>query len=348
LKINNKLNILYIGQYEPGSTSRMRGETIKSLFPDAHFDVININIPFNAAFRLLRSFTFRFKRGPLIKIINKFVIEEINNCGVTKFDLIWIDKAIFITKKTTGLLRSHAKNLIHFTPDPAFTFHRSAHFENSLSFYDFAITTKSYELGHYKKFLSKDKIIITTQGYNVDTHYPQHNFPDKKNRILFIGHYEKEREVVLQEFLNKGISITLAGIKWSSFAKKNKNNSGLLFLGKGIYGEQYVQAISSHSMAWGAISKWIPELHTTRTFEIPACGTALITERNKETSAFFSESEAIFYGTIEEMIEKIEFYHSHPKELEILSQKGRNRVKNDGRDNETIIKKIFSEFECFA
>ena len=37
----------------------------------------------------------------------------------------------------------------------------------------------------------------------------------------------------------------------------------------------------------GLLAKWVPELHTTRTFEIPACGTALVTERNSETALVF-------------------------------------------------------------
>lgn len=41
--------------------------------------------------------------------------------------------------------------------------------------------------------------------------------------------------------------------------------------------------------ARGALSRRFPERHTTRTFEIPACGTVLITEWNEEISVFLGE-----------------------------------------------------------
>src|SRR5690606_8820615 len=106
---------------------------------------------------------------------------------------------------------------------------------------------------------------------------------------------------------------------------------------KGIYGPDYAKTLSTYQFSWGALSKWIPELHTTRTFEIPACGTALITERNSETSSFFTEKEAIFYNTPEEMITKIKYYQNNPEKLELLIDKGRARVIKDGRDYKTII-----------
>lgn len=339
------MKILYIGQYQLGSTSRMRGEVIKSLFPKADFFIINTAIPFDSGQRLLRSLAFRFKVGPLIDKINQYVQQEIKIIDKAPFDLIWVDKAVFITEKTTKVLRQLTNKLVHFTPDPAFTYHRSHHFRKSLSLYNYAITTKSYELTNFEKYLKNDQIIYATQGFDKNLHCPQIEFANKKNGLLFIGHHEKERERFLQKLIDSNISVTIAGIKWEIFISQNQENQNLKYLGPGIYGVDYAKALSSYQFSWGALSKWIPELHTTRTFEIPACGTALITERNSETITFFNDDEAIFYDTIDEMIKKIRYYQDHPIKLQQLTQNGMERVYQDGKDYESILRVVLKNMK---
>lgn len=257
--------------------------------------------------------------------------------------MVWADKAIFLTPKTTKHLKSLTDKLVHFTPDPAFTFHQSHLFRRSLTNYDFAITTKKYELSYFEAHLKKEQIIYATQGFDTNLHQPITKFNEKKDGLLFIGHHEKEREMFVQKMIESKIPVSIAGIKWEPFVAKNKENFYLNYLGDGIYGQEYVKAISAFQFSWGSVSKWIPELHTTRTFEIPACGTALITERNEETTSFFTEEEVIFYDSIEEMIDKIKYYQSHPDKLELLTLKGTKRVNKDGRDYESILRKVLEE-----
>jgi len=297
---------------------------------------------------------FRYKRGPLIKKLNAYIIKQVNqllNASTPKiqtinpkpYKLIWIDKAIFITPRTTRYLKSLTSKLVHFTPDPAFTFHKSKLFRQSLGYYDFAITTKQYELDYFRRFLPIDRLIYATQGFDKKLHLPSIKFEDKNKGVLFIGHYEKERELVVEMLLNNNIDVSIAGIKWEKFAKQHAQNKYFTYFGKGIYGQDYVKALSNYYFSWGSVSKWIPELHTTRTFEIPACGTALITERNSEITAFFNDDEAIFYDSLDELIEKINYYQNHPQELEQLTQKGTERVHRDGRDYESILRKVLYE-----
>lgn len=339
------MNILYIGIYEIGSTSRMRGEILAALNPKSSVSVIDTSIPFESGLRILKSVAFRYKIGPLIGKINKYVISEIAKLNQNNIDLIWVDKAVYLAESTTKTLRSKTSKLVHYTPDPAFTFHQSRYFKASLPYYDYAITTKAYELEFFQRYLKPERVIYATQGFDKRLHRPQTPLKSKKNGLLFIGHKEREREIVLQTLIDNQISVSIAGIKWEAFIKKNKSNPHLIYLGKGIYGADYAKILSSYQFSWGSLSKWIPELHTTRTFEIPACGTALITERNSETQLFFNEDEAIFYDNLDEMIEKIKTYQNNLPELEILTQKGLNRVNSDGRDYESIIKNILGRIK---
>ena len=112
-----------------------------------------------------------------------------------------------------------------------------------------------------------------------------------------------------------------------------------------VYGEEYAKTISKYALSWGAISKWIPERHTTRTFEIPACGTALITERNDEIHSFFNDDEVIFYSSEQEFVEKIKYFLNNRNELKLLSEKGYRKVISAGYDYKSILKKILTQAE---
>lgn len=116
-------------------------------------------------------------------------------------------------------------------------------------------------------------------------------------------------------------------------------------MGHGVFGEDYVRALSGCLYAWGSVSKWIPEKHTTRTFEIPACKTALLTERNDEIEGFFSEDEVIYYDGIEDLIAKIKYYNGHSQELKTLVEKGYHKVQTDGFDYESIIRNLLEKIK---
>ena len=88
---------------------------------------------------------------------NFYRIIVLRNIQHDHYDLIWVDKAIYLSSKTTQFLKSHTDCLIHYTPDPAFTYHQSRHFYESLSAYDFVVTTKSFEIDSYKEAVMKGR-----------------------------------------------------------------------------------------------------------------------------------------------------------------------------------------------
>lgn len=329
-------NLLYIGIYSEGSTSKMRADKIRTILSNWNFDVINTDIPKRKMSHLWQSIGFRYKRGPLIGKVNQYVL---NNLNEKYYDVIWIDKAIYLTRKTTEILRKHTVKLVHYTPDPAFTFHRSKLFYDSMPLYDYVITTKSFEIDDFIRIMgSKDKVLYVTQGFDKNLHRPIVEW-NKKKGVAFIGHYEQDRMKAIERLLQNEIDVTLAGIGWSKFVKLHVTNH-LNYLGSGVFGNDYVKAISSCLYAWGAVSKWIPEKHTTRTFEIPACKTALLTERNSEIESFYADDEVIYYESIDDLIEKIKYFNEHKNELKMLIDKGYKKVQTGGFDYESIMSRL--------
>ncbi len=330
---------LYIGPYSPGETCRMRGERLKELLPDWDFQVVDTRISQHESSHWSVSLGWRYHIGPFISKLNRFVL---NSLTQSKYEIIWVDKGIMLTPRTIEELRKRAKVLVHFTPDPAFLYHRSRFFFKSMALYDFLITTKSYEIEQYHSAVSaRTRVLYATQGYEEAIHHPYENASEKQS-MVFIGHHETEREKILQYLLDHQVPVKLAGINWEDFCRRNERGT-LTFLGERVVADAYGQAISGARYSWGALSRWVPEKHTTRTFEIPACGTALITEHNEEIDQFFREDEAIFYRTPEEMLEKIRYYDTHLDELAELTVRGQQRVINDGRSYRAILQRLLSE-----
>ena len=335
----SKKRILYIGQYSEGATSKMRADELKNIIGTDCFDIIDTNIPFFNSSKWIRAVGFRYKVGPLISRINRFIIKNLKK---RNYDLIWVDKAIFITKNTTEQLRESTDKLVHFTPDCAFYANSSTYFNSSVALYDKLVTTKSFEMNNYNQLVSANKIVLVTQGFYKQIHRVNQGV-EKKKHVLFIGLCEPSREDLLSFLVENGVFVVIAGFGWEKFNKKYLSTGRVNYLGSGVFSKEYSQLISSSYFALGCLSKKFPETHTTRTFEIPACGTILVTEKNDELASFYNEDEVVFYENKLELINKLNYLFSKPQEMQLIAAKGHSRVHRDGRDYASIIKNVLDE-----
>lgn len=311
----------------------------KLLYHDK-FDVIDTRVLMDQASRFWLTMSFRFNLGVLVQKINTTILSRTKG---ENYDLIWIDKGTYIKPTTTRFLKSISKTLVHFTPDMAFYSNKSRLFTKSLPYYDFVISTKFHEQKFYLELIEESKLLMVSQGYSKDLHQKEFEYSNKSDGVVFIGLGESHRYSVVQILIDNNIPVKLAGYRWDKFVKKNHDNASLNFAGKVLLGEDYVNLIGGAKMALGLLSKKFPELHTTRTFEIPAIGTALLTERNSEIESFYSEDEVIFYNNLDEMVQKVKYYLNNNDELQALSKRGQKRVTTSGYDYESILSGLLSK-----
>lgn len=330
------MKVLYVGHYKPGCTTRMRGEHLQDILKPSSFRVVDMDPPIDATPKLFRSIGWRYYKGPLVRNINRHFEDHIRDDR--EYDLVWIDKGVFIDPDLLGSLKRTGNKLVHYTPDTAFLYNRSPLFLKGIRHYDHCITTKSFELDAYRDAGTKG-LLYCTQGYDPDLHKPCHAFPDKKG-IVFIGQYEPWRGRVCGALLEAGFHVTIAGEKWTPFVRRHSGLPNFRYLGRGLFQQEYVQAISGAQVSLGLLSKKFPEKHTTRTFEIPACGTLLATEGNEETHSFFTEEEAVFFREPEELVDRLRPLFSDPAKLEAMTGKGRERVLRDGYDYRSILVRL--------
>ncbi|MBK8510769.1 MAG: glycosyltransferase family 1 protein [Saprospiraceae bacterium] len=143
--------------------------------------------------------------------------------------------------------------------------------------------------------------------------------------------------------LESGVGVTLAGINWLGFVNRNKNMTNLRYLGSGVFGTDYAKTISGALIGLGLLSKIVPELHTTRTFEIPACATALLTESTLEIREVYTDEEVIYFDNEKDIVEKVKSAINNPSLLKSITDRGYIKVVNGGYDYKSIIKSLLSQ-----
>ncbi|MEJ8566886.1 CgeB family protein [Elongatibacter sediminis] len=284
-----------------------------------------------------RTFSFRSKAGALVRDINARVEAKSRS---HRYDLVWIDKGVYLWPRTVVSLRQRAGRLVHYTPDTAFHANRSRHFRASAELFDLLVTTKAFELEHYETLVPRDRVLLTTQAYDSRVHMPSAVGARKEPVVTFIGLSEAYRRRCIESLLSAGITVRLGGQGWKRFRKRHKGNGRLEFLGERIFGDDYAAHYSAASVGLGLLSRRFPELHTTRTFEIPACGTVLATEKTADTRQFFTGREAVFFNSFQDLVRRIRALMADPARMEELARNGRRRVLADGRDCESVLRRV--------
>lgn len=317
----------------------MRADTLRSITGSSgmQWTTVDTDKGFAKAPRLLKSSAFRFRSGPLVRQINRNVVEQ-SRTG--PYDLVWVDKGVYLWRDTVKNLRMNARQLVHFTPDTAFHANRSRHFRAAASQYDLLVTTKSFEVEEYSEISGADRIYLTTQAFDETLHRPVEVV--KKPVATFIGLCEPDRENCIQALLDSDIRVRLGGRGWEQFIARHASNPALHYLGGNVFGADYVAEYSSASIGLGLLSKRFPELHTTRTFEIPACGTLLATERTADTREFYEEDEVLFFHDYDDLAQKLSVLLQNPEKIEATALRGQQRVNADGRDYKTVLSGILN------
>jgi hypothetical protein len=336
------MNAVYIGILQPGSTSRMRADCLRRLTPDWDWEWVDTEPPMRESARPWRTVAFRYQLGKAVDRINSLVLDRI---GDTRRDIVWVDKGVFLETSILRTVRRLARRLVHFTPDTAFHENKSRHFEGSIGLYDLAVTTKSFEVSEYHRRVGPEKTLLTTQGYDAEVHYPRAGDEERRREAVFIGLAEPARERCVATLLEAGIQVRLAGIGWGRFLRRWREDPHLAFEGEEIFGDAYAKLLSASWVGLGLLSKHFPEMHTTRTFEIPACGAVLATEATLDTKRFFGDSEALFFDDYADLAIKLDrLFSSNEKEsLTGMAKAGRRRVLDDRRDYTSILANILED-----
>jgi spore maturation protein CgeB len=341
------MKILYLGEISTGQTALMRLHALERLGHTLHG--VHTGEAWRRSSWIKRQMQRRAQRGSIVNEINESVLVAARDfCP----DLIWADKQQYLRPETIATLRKPGARLVHFTPDPYFylQWKRTRLMDEAISAFDVLIYCKSYERLSYES-LGKP-VIYMPLGFCDKVHRPLSSVDTQWNcAVGFVGGWEPRRERFLHtvgltpdiklkiwgsnwDFLRDGrwtprrhfILRQLAGDAKDEFRIHRDELVGQAWQGNEVYDDDYARALSGAKIGVGFLRSVCPDQHTTRTFEIPACGSMLLADRTIEHQQLFEEGkEADYFSSEEEFADKVRFYCENDETRARVAQAGHRR-----------------------
>jgi spore maturation protein CgeB len=329
--------ILYVGDLSEGTTTLDRFRALGKI--GCSLASFNSAPYLRGGNRLFRSIGWRFCSGPNVSRFNqdlqRFVIDH------APVDTIWIDKGVWVWSSTLAFLKKRfGARALHLTPDPAILFHKSRHFLNSLPLYDAVFTFKKYEVGLYRDH-GASNVHLLRMSYEPSRFFPRTPVEEFACDVIFIGHKEQHYLQHLEAIAKLGIDLRIWGPGWGR-GRGSSQWERTYVKGNGLWGEAYPVALSSAKIAIGLLTKLAPDTVTTRSLEIPACGTFMLAEDSDDHQSLFkSGQEAAFFTTPQDLASKVTRYLQDDAERGRIAAAGHKKclspdLSNEGRMREVL------------
>lgn len=361
------MKILFIGSTQAGQTSEMRLQVLRQLGHEI------AEVDSGAGWQKANAWSRRLQQascaGPAISRLNDAVVRAAREFQP---ELVWAEKQEYLRADVLHDVANAGALLLHFTPDPYFTldWKQTRLTRDAMPMYHFLVTSKRYEVEQYSRL--PGRVIYMPLGFSDQVHRPV--APGTRSRydcfasdISFLGGWEPRRERTLDEIARAHPhSLRVWGYGWGHVAdgratprrymSMRRNAGGKPFVierrpvlaaavqGGEIYAEDYAYALSSARIGLGFLRDICPDQHTTRTFEIPACGSMLLADRTVEHQEFFEEGkEAEFFGSTDELHEKLEYYLRNEHHRARIALAGFERCHRSGYSYRARIERVMQE-----
>lgn len=165
--------------------------------------------------------------------------------------------------------------------------------------------------------------------------------------VVFAGHYEPDgRNEHLVALVRAGLHVRLFG---GEYWTRKVLGEAADYFGRvtPVYGDDYTKALCGASMCLCFLSKLNRDVYTTRCFEITACGSLLLCERTSELEDLFRDNrEAVYFGSVEELLDKALWLKAHPEEIDRIAAAGRRRVLADGHSVDHRARQLMQRVEA--
>jgi spore maturation protein CgeB len=197
-----------------------------------------------------------------------------------------------------------------------------------LRYYDLVFTTKKYNLTELKQFGARD-VMLFLDSYDEKIHKPMNLTESEIERfscdVGAIGAFEGERADSLLHLAKHGIKLNVWGNGWGKSVNLHPN---MKVKNQFLFGDEYSKAICATKINLNFLRKINRDEVTSRSVEIPACGGFMLGERTARHLEFFEEGkEAEFFGSNDEMLEKVRTYLKNDEHRGAIARAGRRRCE---------------------
>lgn len=325
------MRVLFVADSYVGGTSRMRLHCMKQAEPET---VGFVEAPVPSAVSSFRKTVDRvvFRLGwPRYTQGNALV--ELASRG--SYDVIWVETVQYLAPSLLRRLRraSPRSTIVGLVMDDPCSKKVCGwrKFRWAAPLYDVLYVVRDQSVADLER-LGARRVLRYHKGFDPETHRPM-DLPDDAERhdIGFVGHWEPKREDDIAFLLRRGLNVGIAGA--NNWFRGRYWESIRPVYSPAAFGDDYARLLCSARIGLCFYSEWNHDVENSRMYEIPACGTFMLAERNAENVHVFEEGkEAEFFSSQDELLEKVTYYLSHDAERKRIAEAGRARCFRDGYD----------------
>jgi spore maturation protein CgeB len=208
---------------------------------------------------------------------------------------------------------------------------------------DCITTTKSFNVDEFARAGAR-RVVYLPNAFDPKIHFPAKLAPEDRaafaGDIAFIGTFRPERADYLGRVADAAAEgvLNVWGGGWHKMSRLSywRRQQAWARLrrsirGRELWGEDMGKALQANKIALGLLYHANRDLHTSRSFEIPACGGFMLAERSVEHQEYFVEDhEAVYFDTFDEMMDKIRYYLRHDAARTRIAAGGYRRCLDSG------------------
>jgi len=328
--VNNTPRILISGAQAPQNFERCWFDWLRNnpRYTAQAFDpqaVLAKQFPSDLLVRIL----WRFFRKALVSMISRQFVKMA--CSF-KPDLILVVGGNLISSAALQTIRHKTgATLFHYYCEDFFNpLNTTSTLRESASLYDHFFTTKTFNIPEMAEIGIKQASFIPS-SYIPNCHFPleisQADRQQYGSDLAFVGTWEVERASILVQL--KEFDLRIWGADWHKAGKELGLREAIQ--NRAVYCGEMSRVFNASKINLSFLRKANRDRHTTRTFEIPACGGFQLSERTDEVLGFFEEGREIeCFDSLDELKDKARYYLTHEVQRQRIASAGLARVQRSG------------------
>jgi hypothetical protein len=332
------MRILYYGPIDGNGGSRFRGMQLLGHEVESVFE----RDPIHLSGRIIRGIESRLYNGPVTMKVNKVFLQRAKEFEP---NLLWVEMGRSIYASTLKKIKERFNCLLVNSYSDDFIHKHSRHYNKSIPLYDYIFTPRKVNYSDYYKLGAK-AVGFFWKGYAPENHFPvEVTAKDREyygSEVSFVGHCEPSTIEIMCALREVFQTIKIWGAGWDRYRLPSSMQKVVQF--KSVWYEEYRKVLCGSNIIVHYLSRRAQDTQTSKSFEIPACGAFMLTERTEEhIQSFEEDKEAGFFSSAEELVKKVRFYLKNNTLREQIATAGRERCLRSGYSNHERIKKMLDE-----
>lgn len=271
--------------------------------------------------------------------------------GEQRFDFALVDCGDVVGPAVLNVIRKAAPIVVNYNADnpyldPSPERLRWSILHRALPHYDLVVTVRRNGIEEMMATRGASRIDTIWQCADEVVHRPLSPALEEESRrysdIVFVGTWMPGRGAFMARLIERGVPLAIHGSRW-----KRAPEYRLLrpfIRSDHLEGADYTQVIAEAKIALVLLNGQNVDLHTTRSAEIPAIGTAMCAPRTPHHQQLYKEGEeAIFFDGADDCAEACKRLLADDSRRQTIAVAGHRRTFANGTYNEILARRIVDQ-----